>query len=474
MGAVGDLVLGEHRREPAERVRLDHIDADVEIRGMEVGHHVGPRHVEDLRAPFELRAAEVVERQVAGMDTGAGRPVEHHDAFTHGVEKGTHASMLRAGVHAQGQFPRRAAVGTGWATGKAGRVTLDALAAVARIGGVVSHVSSIPVDPAGAALSVRVAHVGRGLHPDALDGALDGIGVGADAQTAESAAVSNGLRNYASAAWDPSDFRWASAEDLGQDALDVEDLPRAQPLDVRDRIRWVEGWELGDGRPVWVPAVMAYVGLPPAVEAETFWPQSSDGCAAGSDLGSAVTSALLECVERDAMAVTWLLRRPLTRIHGADHAVGALEGCGVEPIVLDATTDLGIPVVVAVLRGGEAPTTVAAACRPSPSEAAARAVAEAVGVRTLAAQGAPSAGEPAWEFLDGGQTAKIDELAPADIRKPALMARLASLGLRAFAVDLTCDELADIGAAAARVIVPGLQPAPPDDTGRRPVQTPFA
>lgn len=358
-------------------------------------------------------------------------------------------------------------------------MTLHAADAVARTGGVVTHVSSMPVDPAGAALFLRVAHVGRGLHPDAVRTPLDGAAIARDAETAEFRAVMEGLEHYAAAAWHPADFRWASAEDLGEDAIAIEELPQAQPLDPRDRIRWVEGWDLADGRPVWVPAVMAYVGLPPAVEAEGFWPQISTGCAAHDDLGAAVTSGLLECVERDAVAVTWLLQRPLPRIAGPVPGLDAVESCGLEVSLFDATTDVGTPVVIAVLRGdGPVAAVLSAACRPDPAVAAARAVAEAVHARTMLAL-APEAPddladfrsptdaarwlgrddqlEP-WSFLDSGEAVKLDELAVADVSKPALMARFAALGLHAYGVDLTCDELADVGAAAARVIVPGLQP----------------
>ena len=328
-------------------------------------------------------------------------------------------------------------------------VTLDVMAAVARIGGVVTHVSSVPLD---SSYSLRVAHVGRGLHPEAARSVLDGAAIGLDADDAERRAVMEGLEHYAAAAWDAEDFRWSSSEDLGEDAIPVEELPRANPFDARDRIRWVEGWDLADGRPVWVPAVMAYVALPPAVEAEGFWPQISTGCAAHGDLGAAVIGGLLEVVERDAVAITWLLERPLTRIEGAEQLLAPIAGCGLEVALYDATTDVGIPVVVAVLRGaGPVATVLAAACRADPQAAAARALAEAVHARTMlrlapeapedpaafrhptdAARwlGRPGCDEP-WLFLESGDSVKLDELAAVDMSKPALMHRLDTAGLRA-------------------------------------------
>lgn len=358
-------------------------------------------------------------------------------------------------------------------------MTLDAAAAVARMAGVVTHVSALPVDPPGTNLFLRVAHVGRGLHPDAVHAPLDGAAISTDADDAELRAVMEGLEHYAAAAWRAPDFVWSSAEELGEDAVPVEELPRAQPLDARDRIRWVEGWELADGRPVWIPAVMAYIGLPPAVEAEAFWPQISTGCAAHADLGAAVMAGLLECVERDAIATTWILERRVPRLADVDDALAPVADAALDVALYDATTDLGIPVVLAVVRGaGDVATVLAGAARADPASAAARAVAEAVHARTMlpmvpaapddpaqlrrptdAARwlGRPGCDEP-WAALDNGESVKLDELAAVDLSKPALMARLASCGVRAYAVDLTCDELVDVGAAAVRVVVPALQP----------------
>ena len=60
-------------------------------------------------------------------------------------------------------------------------------------------------------------------------------------------------------------MRWASADELGDDAVPVEELARVAPLETRDRIRWVEGFALDDGRPVWIPAMLVHLGLPVAV-----------------------------------------------------------------------------------------------------------------------------------------------------------------------------------------------------------------
>lgn len=343
-------------------------------------------------------------------------------------------------------------------------MTLDAAAVVARFGGVVSHVSAPSSGLAG--WHLRVAHVGRGLHPDAVSEPLDAAVLAEDPADAERRAVMKGLERYAAAAWDPATFRWSSAESLGDDAVAIEELAGVQPLDPRDRIRWVEGWDLTDGRPVWLPAVTAHVALPPAVEPEDFWPQSLTGCAVDESLGPAVTRALLEVVERDAVALTALLRRTPVRIAGVEVLAGSTGDAGdLDVALFDITTDVAIPVILAVLGGGAAATAAfGSAAGADPVAAGSQAIAEARCLDALnrvnggALRALAGRDTPTPSFADRGDTVKLDELAKVDVGKPALMRVLHDAGLHAYAVDLTCDELRDVGAVAVRVVVPGLLP----------------
>ena len=92
MGPVGDVVLGQHHREGAERVGLDDIRAHLEERAVEVGDDVGPGVDEDLVAPLERRPSEVVGRQVARLQVGASGAVVHDDPLARGLEIGVHAA----------------------------------------------------------------------------------------------------------------------------------------------------------------------------------------------------------------------------------------------------------------------------------------------------------------------------------------------------------------------------------------------
>ncbi len=78
-GPVREAVLGEHERRPAERVGLDHVRARGEIIRVHSPHQVRPRDHQVLVAPLELRAAEILGREVLSLDPGPRRAVEHED-----------------------------------------------------------------------------------------------------------------------------------------------------------------------------------------------------------------------------------------------------------------------------------------------------------------------------------------------------------------------------------------------------------
>ena len=86
VGAVGDVVLGEHGREAAEAGRLHGVDADVEERGVHPGDDVRPGEAQHLVAALERLPAEVVGRQVETLHVGAEGAVEDDDPLVDGIE----------------------------------------------------------------------------------------------------------------------------------------------------------------------------------------------------------------------------------------------------------------------------------------------------------------------------------------------------------------------------------------------------
>lgn len=166
-----------------------------------------------------------------------------------------------------------------------------------------------------------------------------------------------------------------------------------RPFDPERATSWVWGRSTRADRPVLVPEHVAYdhergIGA-------RFLAASPTGRAVGSSREEAVLHALLQVVEHDALLLAWTSRARLVEIRPAAGGPVALTrdllaARGLHLRVLDATSDLGVPVVLAVVtadddlvRTGRAPATavtsavaadVASAVREAVDEAAADAV----------------------------------------------------------------------------------------------------
>ncbi len=86
VGPIGDAVLLQHGAERAEAGRLDHVHAHREEVVVHGGDDVRPGQAQHLVAALELRAAEVVRREVEPLDEGAEGAVEHDQAVVDRIE----------------------------------------------------------------------------------------------------------------------------------------------------------------------------------------------------------------------------------------------------------------------------------------------------------------------------------------------------------------------------------------------------
>jgi ribosomal protein S12 methylthiotransferase accessory factor len=249
----------------------------------------------------------------------------------------------------------------------------------------------------------RLGEVGR-LDPSStmhFGSELDGIGCHTEPSVAAHIAAMEALERYGAAVGGERCWITATAASLGDDALALEGLARCSaaetarpefPLTAWDRhqpLRWTRGWSLVSGRQLWVPAVLAYLGVTPIHPVESFCLQSSSGCAIGESEEDALLGACRELVERDAVAIAWLHRLPLPRIEVEDGPPAtawetvrralAKDDDRQRISLFDATTDLGIPTVLAVAlppHHRDVMPAVGAACADSLAAAAARALRE--------------------------------------------------------------------------------------------------
>jgi len=331
---------------------------------------------------------------------------------------------------------------------------------------------------------------------------MNGAGSGFDLSHAELIAVVEGAERYASCVWHDDQFIWATAHELGDKAIPYADFPKGSareygsqqcpivPFDPDVPIRWVRGVVMTDGRPVWIPAMMAYMFLDLAVPAERFWTPISTGCAAHTDADAALLNGLLEVIERDAIAIVWNQQLPLQPLSDADLGevgadwIAANKRHGIDTRLYSAGLDLPVPIVygLELAPSDSVAQMVACAAACDPVEAVEKCLRELTSIR-IALSDAPKRPDDVAEFRDvtDGSTWMAaperreafefllteDEVAPplptvsgadAGERMRALVDDLESRGHSTYAIELTTRELRQVGLRAFRVLVPSLQP----------------
>jgi ribosomal protein S12 methylthiotransferase accessory factor len=318
-------------------------------------------------------------------------------------------------------------------------------------------------------------------------------------------AIAEALERYCSSIYSESDLVTASAEELGQEALDLDTVAAVSANEAahpkcpikkpskQDVIRWVPGVSLTERRATLIPAVMVYSRLSMLLPGERFWLPISTGCAAHTDLGLAIRAGLFEVAERDAISLTWLQQLPLTQIE-LDHVPEELSpyvecyrraSIDMEFHLYDATTDIGIPVVYGIrvaAQSASVHTVVACSASPRYSEAIAKVMRDLVTVApafensrqvpanledfTQMFHGATymARRENAHGFnflLKSGKSATLSRTQLCGAENRSLHDVLESLhhkNISVYAVDLTTDEARRVGMRVVRVIVPSLQP----------------
>jgi ribosomal protein S12 methylthiotransferase accessory factor len=295
-------------------------------------------------------------------------------------------------------------------------------------------------------------------------------------------------------------FPLARRVSAGHQLLDVGLLPMSlnnliaageQPITGSVEIAWVEGYDLLQEKPVWVPAEAA--GMVPGTPGRRsrFW-QSSDGLASGNIMLEAVVHGLCERIERDA-GVLWLFRSddhvlnacvdPASlRDEGVDELAERIDRSGFRLRLFDMTSDAEVPVFFAVVApkpdGHEKhwkhfDLSAGAGCHPSPARAAVRAITEAAQSRVTSITGARDDFDPnlysSQLKTDLTIYLRAEPMFRADLsetieRRPAdhlglMLNRLRTVGVTSVIVVPLADE--EAGFAVAKVLVPELEhPAP--------------
>ena len=330
-----------------------------------------------------------------------------------------------------------------------------------------------------------------------------------DADTAEAISLVEGLeRLFALSFCEPRRIVNARYSDVAREALDPRSFPlfaEAQyaapdfPLrrfDPDATSDWIWGLDVTSGAPVLVAFDLVFASS----RSDRIYRANSNGAACHSDVRQAIVNGICETVERDALMVAWLNEMSLPRV--------ALEGRDPDPWSVratferldfdlehvDITTDLDIPVLLAVLRDRHNPdfflVDMVASVDPSAQlrklyRELAQFVFPYLVDRDHFRNACTHDDDPdrVREFPDHvafyqderrnrhaafltahattrrfGQGAYVAEAVEPRDELDLLVARLAASGHRVIAVDCTPPLLRDAGLHAVKVLIPGLQP----------------
>ncbi|MGR9215490.1 YcaO-like family protein (plasmid) [Rhizobium leguminosarum] len=293
----------------------------------------------------------------------------------------------------------------------------------------------------------------------------------------------------------PADLTQATIDSMRAERaamIDLDNVARCAPDEIGSKpIPWCTGLDILSGSSVLVPWWL--VGLDHRGERPPGFEQSSDGLASGNTPSEAVLHGLCELVERDAWALTQLKspeRLKESRVDPAsfgdaviDVMTDRITRAGMKLLLLDMTTDIGVPAFLAVIMPGNLSDRVDArwshvcggcGCHPDPVRAALRAITEAAQSRLTAIAGSRDDFSPRiYQRLDrSAAMQQVVELCEGDgrmrafhdrHRRPATIQdtiahisdRLAATGIEQIIVVPFPHRSLPI--SVVRVIVPGLE-----------------
>jgi ribosomal protein S12 methylthiotransferase accessory factor len=266
-------------------------------------------------------------------------------------------------------------------------------------------------------------------------------------------------------------------------------------------VRWVWGYSLTTRRPVMVPAAFVYMNYEYDDHETAIGRNASTGLAANLTLEEAILTGLYEVVERDAFTICWLLRRPGRRVL-VDGDVAELarrrfyaDHPSVEITVHDVTLDIAIPSMFLMMkRPTEFGTVmcVGSASRLDPRQAVRKCLLEAgqslpyfrfllhqlkdwepaadysdvtsfdhhavfyIKRHDLVPQAFAFLGYPSSEVALSAIDTRSHGRVLADINECVDL--LKSAGLEVIVVDITTEDVLDVGMRVVRVLIPGMVP----------------
>jgi ribosomal protein S12 methylthiotransferase accessory factor len=154
-------------------------------------------------------------------------------------------------------------------------------------------------------------------------------GKGLTRDDALASGLGEAIERYAADWVDPGAIVYARRAELDGPSMDPTDLvlyaPEQyatmpyHPYEETSIIGWVPGRSLATNQAVYLPALGVFLGYQAQRPEEHLFPVTSNGIAAGASLVRAILTAAYEVVERDAFMITWFARLPTQRVDPLTH-----------------------------------------------------------------------------------------------------------------------------------------------------------
>lgn len=322
------------------------------------------------------------------------------------------------------------------------------------------------------------------IRPAAADGAISVYnGKGATPIAARVSAIMEGIERYSAEVHDRPLIAGTYSSLLEQgNVIDPQDLILPPDADADQVLPWVTGYDIVQKEEVLLPAHAVFHPLPKGTA--RLFRTSTNGIASGNTIEEATFHALAEIVERDAWSIAEALHDTgpvITDVTDptACSLLDAFSRAGVEIVLHDLTSDIGVPTIAAasddpVLRDPGL-LTLGMGTHTSAAIATLRALTEVAQSRVTQIHGAREDTTEAGErraigydrvkrlnryWYEGKSTVPYSALANCDTEDflddiRVVTDRLAALGLdRVIVIDLTRPET-DVN--VVRVVVPGLE-----------------
>ncbi|WP_026104165.1 YcaO-like family protein [Anabaena sp. PCC 7108] len=337
-----------------------------------------------------------------------------------------------------------------------------------------------------------------------------GVGRGMTDEQAIFGAIGEAIERYCGGIVDDRQLIVSSYEELGNCAVptsvfssfsDQQYSDQNFPFPAFDsatQTSWINALALASNQQVLVPAFLVYLDWEGNQPGDHILPVTTNGMASGPSLEFAAYRGFCELIERDAFIITWLNRLPARRIY-FDHRPGIeteiarhYSRFGIELVTFDFTTDIQVPVVMAMLidHSGKSPAVATGlGCHLDGATAVHKAIFEVCQARFGDIESmAKGAGTNLHQYSDvkdledhnaffystarlgeldflfnHDQCVKVEDLptykCESEVDKlQSVIARLHSVGAEPYLVEITTPDIASLGFQVVRTLASELVP----------------